>query len=180
MNWEFEFLYALQEIHAPWLDKIMTFITTIGNSGVYNIWVIAGVVMLIFKKTRRAGIQSLITIGITALIGNLGIKEWVARLRPCDIDTSVQLLIHRPTSYSFPSGHSLNSLSAAMAIFFNNKKIGIPAVILAVLIGLSRLYHFVHFPTDVLAGFVLAIIVAYLIHLLFNKIIASFKHKKSK
>ena len=98
MNWEFEFLYALQEIHAPWLDKIMTFITTIGNSAVYNIWIIAGVVMLCFKKTRRAGIQSLITIGITALIGNLGIKEWVARLRPCDIDTSVQLLIHRPPS----------------------------------------------------------------------------------
>lgn len=168
MQWEFSILYALQDIHAPWLDGVMTFITMLGNSAIYNIWIIAGVVFLIFKKTRRIGLQLLISMLCTFLIGNLGIKEWVARIRPCDIDTSVKLLIPHPGEWSFPSGHSMNSLSAALGIYFNNKKIGIPAIILAVLIGFSRLYHFVHFPTDILGGFIIAIVVAFLVNLAFK------------
>ena len=169
MQWEFSILYALQDIHTPWLDAVMTFITMLGNSAIYNIWIIAGVVFLFFKKTRRMGLQLLISMLCTFLIGNLGIKEWVARVRPCDIK-SVELLIPHPGEWSFPSGHSMNSLSAALGIYFNNKKIGIPAIILAVLIGFSRLYHFVHFPTDVLGGFIIAILVASLVNFAFKTV----------
>ena len=178
MQWEFSILYALQEIHAPWLDAVMTFITMLGNSAVYNIWIIAGVVFLFFKKTRRMGLQLLISMLCTFLIGNLGIKELVARIRPCDIDTSVALLIPHPGEWSFPSGHSMNSLSAALGIYFNNKKIGIPAIILAVLIGFSRLYHFVHFPTDILGGFVIALLIASLVNLAFKFVEKKLRTKK--
>ena len=88
------------------------------------------------------------------------LKNVFARPRPCDIDTAVTLLLSRPHGHSFPSGHSINSMVAAVALFLNNKKIGIPAVVIAALIGFSRLYLFVHFPTDVLGGFAIAILVA--------------------
>lgn len=158
MEWEFSILYALQEIHNPVLDKIMLFITSLGDDGWF--WLAIGVVCLVFKKHRKMGLQLLLSMLCTFILGNLIIKNLVARPRPCDIDTAVTLLLSRPHGHSFPSGHSINSMVAAVALFLNNKKIGIPAVIIATLIGFTRLYLFVHFPTDVLAGFVIAILVA--------------------
>ena len=158
MEWEFSILYALQEIHNPVLDKIMLFITSLGDDGL--LWIAIGVICLFFKKHRRMGLHLLLSMLCTYILGNLIIKNVVARPRPCDIDATVTLLLSRPHGYSFPSGHSINSMSAAFALFLNNKKVGIPAVIVATLIGFSRMYLFVHFPTDVLVGFVLAILVA--------------------
>ena len=158
MEWEFSILYALQEIHNPILDKIMLFITSLGDDGWF--WLAIGVICLVFKKHRKMGLQLLLSMLCTFILGNLIIKNLVARPRPCDIDTAVTLLLSRPHGHSFPSGHSINSMVAAVALFLNNKKIGIPAVIIATLIGFTRLYLFVHFPTDVLAGFVIAILVA--------------------
>lgn len=158
MEWEFSILYALQEIHNPVLDQIMLFITSLGDDGWF--WLAIGTVCLAFKKHRKMGLQLLLSMLCTFIIGNLVIKNLVARPRPCDIDAAVNLLISRPHGHSFPSGHSINSMVAAVALFLNNKKIGIPALIIATLIGFSRLYLFVHFPTDVLAGFAIAILVA--------------------
>lgn len=158
MEWEFSILYALQEIHNPILDSIMLFITSLGDDG--WIWLAIGIVCLIFKKHRKMGLQLLLSMLCTYILGNLILKNIFARPRPCDIDTAVTLLLNRPHGHSFPSGHSINSMVAAVALFLNNKRIGIPAVIIATLIGFSRLYLFVHFPTDVLGGFIIAILVA--------------------
>lgn len=158
MDWEFSILYALQELHNSILDKIMLGITSLGDDGIF--WIAIGIICLFFKKHRKMGLQLLLTMLCTYILGNLIIKNIVARPRPCDIDSTVTLLLSRPHGYSFPSGHSINSMAAAMALFLNNKKIGIPALIVATLIGFSRLYLFVHFPTDVLCGFVIAILVA--------------------
>jgi len=158
MEWEFSILYALQEIHNPILDQIMLFITSLGDSGWF--WLAIGVICLAFKKHRKMGLQLLLSMLGTFILGNLILKNVFARPRPCDIDAAVQLLISRPHGHSFPSGHSINSMVAAVAIFLNNKKLGIPAIIIATLIGFSRLYLFVHFPTDVLVGFVVAVLVA--------------------
>ncbi len=158
MNWEFHILYALQEIHNPVLDKIMLFITSLGDDG--WLWLAIGAVCLFFKKHRKMGLQLLLSMLCTFILGNLILKNIFARPRPCDIDTAITLLVSRPHGHSFPSGHSINSMVAAVALFLNNKKIGVPAVIIATLIGFSRLYLFVHFPTDVLAGFTIAILVA--------------------
>ena len=158
MEWEFSILYALQEIHNPILDSIMLFITSLGDDG--WIWLAIGIVCLIFKKHRKMGLQLLLSMLCTYILGNLILKNIFARPRPCDIDTAVTLLLNRPHGHSFPSGHSINSMVAAVALFLNKKKNGIPAVIIATLIGFSRLYLFEHFPTDVLGGFIIAILVA--------------------
>lgn len=176
MAWEFSILYALQEIHNPILDKVMLFITSLGDDGLF--WIAIGVICLVFKKHRKMGLQLLLSMLCTFILGNLIIKNLVARPRPCDIDTAVTLLLSRPHGHSFPSGHSINSMVAAVALFLNNKKIGIPAVIIATLIGFSRMYLFVHFPTDVLAGFAIAILVAICVDYAFRK--AQIKFLKEK
>lgn len=167
MSWEFDILYALQEIHNPILDKIMLFVTSLGDDGI--LWLAIGVICLFLKKHRKMGMQLLLSMLCTFILGNLILKNVFARPRPCDIDTAVTLLLSRPHGHSFPSGHSINSMVAAVALFLNNKKIGIPAVIIASLIGFSRLYLFVHFPTDVLGGFAIAILVAIAVDYGFRK-----------
>lgn len=170
MSWEFSILYALQEIHNPILDKIMVSISALGDDGI--LWIAIGVICLFMKKHRKMGLQLLLSMLCTFIIGNLILKNVFARPRPCDIDTAVAMLISRPHGHSFPSGHSINSMVAAVALFLNNKKIGIPAVIIATLIGFSRMYLFVHFPTDVLGGFIIAILVAIAVDYGFQKYIA--------
>ena len=176
MAWEFSILYALQEIHNPILDKVMLFISSLGDDGLF--WIAIGVICLVFKKHRKMGLQLLISMLCTFIIGNLIIKNLVARPRPCDIDTAVTLLLSRPHGHSFPSGHSINSMVAAVALFLNNKKIGIPALIIATLIGFSRMYLFVHFPTDVIAGFAIAALVAMGVDYAFHQIQIKFIKEK--
>ncbi|MBR4027598.1 MAG: phosphatase PAP2 family protein [Lachnospiraceae bacterium] len=167
MEWEFSFLYALQELHNPIMDKIMTFITRLGDDGI--LWIAIGVMCLFLKKYRKMGWQVLLSMLFTFIIGNLILKNIFARPRPCAIDPSVALLIPYPSEFSFPSGHSMNGMTAAIALFLNNKKIGIFAIVLAVCIGFSRMYHFVHFPTDVLGGFLVGSVVAISVHFGYEK-----------
>ena len=161
-NWEFDWLYALQEIHNPVLDAVMAFLSDIGNAGI--LWIALSVLFMIPKKTRTTGFQMMLSIIITFVIGNLILKNVIMRARPCQIDETVALLVAMPSDYSFPSGHSMNGFAASIALLCNDKKLGIPAVILASLIAFSRLYHFVHFPTDVMVGILIGTTVAILVH----------------
>jgi undecaprenyl-diphosphatase len=168
MQWEFSFLYALQELHGPVMDKIMIFITQLGDDGLF--WIGIGIVCLVMKKHRRMGLQVLLSMLCTFIVGNLILKNLFARQRPCAIDQSIELLIPYPSEFSFPSGHTMNGFAAAFALFFNNKKLGIPALILAGLIAFSRMYHFVHFPTDILAGFCVGFGAAIMMNYIFDKV----------
>lgn len=161
MNWEFEFLYWLQGQRTEWLDWLMPKITALGNVGIF--WIVLGIVLVCIARTRRIGICMLISIGIGALIGNVLLKNLVARERPCWIDSQILLLIENPKDYSFPSGHTLVSFEGAVSIYKKNRWWGVAALLLAVLIAFSRLYLFVHFPTDVLCGAVLGTAIAVLV-----------------
>lgn len=165
--WEFDFLYMLQGIHNPVLDKLMVFFSAMGNAGIF--WILLGILFTVSKKYRRTGVQMLVSIAITFIIGNLVIKNLVMRARPCQIDTSVLLNVHIPTDYSFPSGHTMNSFTAAVALFCNEKKLGTFALVIASAIAFSRLYNFMHFPTDVLMGIVLGSCVAIVVYYVFQK-----------
>lgn len=167
MNWEFDWLYALQQIHNPVLDKIMVALSTIGNAGI--LWIVLAVILLIMKKTRRCGAQMAFAMLLTFIIGNLVLKNMISRDRPCWIDPTVALLVKNPMDFSFPSGHSMNGFTAAVTILFYDKRWGIAAIILASLVAFSRLYNFVHFPTDVFAGVVIGTVVACLVNLLFMR-----------
>lgn len=159
---EFGILYFLQSLHTPWLDVFMKEITGLGDSGIF--WIITGIVLLCFKKTRVAGFCVILSLAVGFLMGNMILKNLVARERPCWIDTSIPLLIRNPKDYSFPSGHTLASFEGAVSIWLYNRKWGTTALVLAVLISFSRLYLFVHFPTDVLGGLFLGILIAVLVH----------------
>ncbi len=166
MDWEFSFLYFLQELHHPVLDKIMVFITSLGNDGLF--WIGLAVLMVFFKKYRKCAISIGISLLLMELIGNVILKELIMRDRPCWIDPAVELLVKAPSSYSFPSGHTFAGFAAAVTVFLNHRKEGIAAIVLASLIAFSRMYIFVHFPTDILGGMVfgtgVAVLVYFMVH----------------
>ena len=167
MNLDWTILHWIQDtLVCPALDFLMPKITALGNFGI--IWILAGAVLLCTKKYRRYGVQLLIGLALGFLTGNVILKHAVARPRPCWLDTGVPLLIGVPKDYSFPSGHSAASFAAAVSIFVMHKKEGAAALILACLIAFSRLYLFVHFPTDVLAGIAVGFICAFLACLLYT------------
>ena len=173
---DFTILYVLNNLHTDILDKIMIGLTYLGEKGIF--WIILAIILLFNKTTRKCGIFMLISMSLGLLIGNGLLKNIVARQRPCWIDTSINLLIANPKDFSFPSGHTLASFEAAVTIFLFNKKIGILAIILATFIGISRLYLFVHFPTDVLGGALLGIVIAMSVYFTGNKIIEKYRNKK--
>ena len=125
---------------------------------------IVAVVLLVFKKTRRAGVAVLLAYASVFLMGQLVLKNLISRPRPCQIDLDFALLVSRPSSSSFPSTHSAWAFGAATAIFMQHRKTGVAAFIAAALIAFSRLYMFLHYPTDVLAGIVLGIALGALAH----------------
>lgn len=132
------------------LDKIMPIITALGTFGF--LWGVIMVVFLRMPRYRRTGFVLFITLAICTLLANVFLKLIVARPRPCHIFTDIPLLINRPLDFSFPSGHTTASFAAATVILQANTVLGIIAFSIAILISFSRLYLFVHFPSDVLAG----------------------------
>ncbi|MDM8310904.1 undecaprenyl-diphosphatase [Clostridium cadaveris] len=141
------------------LDWLMPKISMLGNAGV--IWIVISIVLLSIKKYRKCGITLVIGLLLGLLIGNIILKPLVARPRPCWINSDIALLIASPKDFSFPSGHTLSSFIAAIILLKEDKKFGYVAMILAILIAFSRMYLYVHFPSDILAGVVLAILIGF-------------------
>lgn len=173
---DFAILYTLNGMHNDVLDVIMKTFTYMAEKGIF--FIILGIALLFSSKTRKCGAYILISMGLGFIIGNGLVKNWVARPRPCWIDTSVPLLIPNLTDYSFPSGHTMAAFECAVTIFLFNKKWGIPAIIIACLIGLSRMYLFVHFPTDVLAGAIFGTLFALCTYYVGNAILNIGKNRK--
>ena len=132
------------------LDKMMIVLSFLGDGGI--IWILAIIAMLISRKYRRAGIAAALSLLLCFLFGNFVIKPLVGRVRPCNVYPLAELIIKRPEDFSFPSMHTATAFSVAVVIFMRERRWGIPALILASLIALSRVYLFVHYTTDILAG----------------------------
>lgn len=165
---EFEILYAIQNLHTQLLDLIMITVSKIGNVGM--VWIAMALALMLSAKSRRCGFLMLVSMAICLLLGNVFLKNLIARERPCWIDLSVPLLIPNPTDYSFPSGHTMHGFAAATVVFLHNRRAGIPALCLAALIAFSRLYLFVHFPSDIAGGMIIGILVALLVCRLWEKL----------
>lgn len=153
-QWDMAALVWVRE-YLNWdaLDPIMIFITNLGNDGL--VWLSLAAVLLCFRRTRRAGICVLTAMLICLLVGNLGLKNWVARVRPYHAMEGWEVAIPHPNGFSFPSGHTMHALGAATAILLCNRKLGTAAMVLAIMIAFTRIYLGVHYPTDVMAGMVL-------------------------
>lgn len=157
MPFEFEILNYLQHLRTPFGDVFMPFVSSLGNAGI--IWILLAIVLLLIPKTRKAGWLVFIALLFDVVYCNLILKNVFHRTRPYDINTAVQLLIAKPIDFSFPSGHTAASFAAVTALFFTkNKKMWIPALVLACLIAFSRMYLYVHFPTDILGGVAIGVL----------------------
>lgn len=160
LNIEFAILDFIQKYMAfPIMDKIMTFITTLGNAGA--LWIIVALLMICSKKYRRTGFILAVGLIGSLIVGNIILKPAVGRLRPFQVKEGVELLIAAPKDFSFPSGHTLASAISATVLLLRERRLGYISLVLAVLISFSRLYLYVHFPSDVLAGVVLGIIIGF-------------------
>ena len=158
---EFSLLYAIPRTEV--LDSFFLGLTRVAGS-YGQLWLIIAALLLIFKKTRKAGISVLIAYLAVYLLGQIVLKQLISRPRPCQIDQTFAMLVARPSSSSFPSTHSAWAFGAATAIFMQHRKLGAAAYAVAALIAFSRMYMFLHFPTDVLFGTALGIALGVLAH----------------
>ena len=167
-------------LQCGFLDAVMPIVTLFGEGGIF--WIAWAVLMLVFPKTRKTGIAMAIALVMGVLICNVTLKPLVARPRPYDYQlehfgVTIKLLIDAQHDYSFPSGHTIASFEAAVALLLNDKRMGIPAMVIAVLVTFSRLYLYVHYPTDVLVSLVLGILFGILGNLIVNAIYKKFVYK---
>lgn len=136
MSIDWSILHWIRDVlTCPFLDFLMPKLTLLSNGGA--VWLLA----------------------VGVLVGNVCLKNLIARPRPCWLDSSVRLLIADPTDYSFPSGHTLSSVIGATILTKTDRRFGYAAIPLAALIAFSRLYLYVHFPSDVLAAAVLGVMI---------------------
>lgn len=145
-------------IRCDLLDIVMPYITMLGDGGI--LWILLGVGCIFHPKSRKMGICILLSLLIGLIICNITLKPLVARTRPFTANNFTDLLITMPKDFSFPSGHTLASFEMACSVFLFNKKWGIPALITASLVAFSRLYLYVHYPSDVLFSIILGILIA--------------------
>ncbi len=160
LDFEFSVLNFLYSLHNSALDSIMVFITHLGDAGI--LWIAMGLVMLFIPKYRKAGVCVLLALVLDFIVANLTLKPLVARIRPYEYVDFVELLIHKPSDFSFPSGHSFAAFASAMSVYLYHKKEGMALLVLASLIAFSRLYLYVHFPSDVICGILLGIAIAFI------------------
>ncbi len=161
-------------LQSPLMDKIMPIITMFGDDGIF--WIACAVILLLIPKTRRTGLGMGIALAMGLVICNIILKPIVGRIRPYDFQEQynhviIPMLVSGLSDFSFPSGHTIASFEASVALLCGNKKLGIPALILAFLIAFSRLYLYVHYPTDVLFSMVIGTIFAFVGYWLAGKIV---------
>lgn len=180
MKIELDFLHALQELHNPIFDRIMLFITRLGDGNF--IWLLISISMILLppikkvfnkeyddeymnnvRKRRNVGVTIIIALLLSIILVNICMKPLFGRLRPFQVDSTFQagidsVSVQKLGDSSFPSGHTSAAFAAVIAIFLSKKKAGIAAIVLACLIAFSRMYFFVHFPTDIIGGAIAGII----------------------
>lgn len=160
MKFEFAFLDWLQSKRTPFLDKLMVGISIADNGGF--IWILLAAVFLLLPGYKKCGFLMLAALFVGVVVGNLVMKNMFNRSRPFEVRPPVRpLLIAPPKDRSFPSCHTMSSFACATVIFHFDCRLGVVALVFAGLMGLSRMYLYVHFPSDIIGGIVVGIGIAY-------------------
>ena len=155
---DYGILDLFQQIQSSVLTFIFQFFTWIGEGGA--VWIVAGLALLVQKDKRKYGIIVMLSLLLCLVLGNGVLKHAVARPRPCWRHPEVEMRIPVPTDFSFPSGHTFSSFAAFVSIAYWNRRFGVAAFALALVIAVSRLYFVVHYPTDILAGAAVGVLLA--------------------
>lgn len=174
---------------GEFFDWFFPTITVLGNGGMG--FIVLGVILLLFRRSRKAGATILIALLLGLLITNLCVKPLVARPRPYADELSVFFTRWQEIGHglenevdSFPSGHATAAFGAMFALFWcGNKKYSWAAFIPALLIGFSRVYIYVHYASDIVGGAVAGLVtgtVAFLLIGLLWKRLTTSENKAAK
>lgn len=165
--------------HTRFLDAIMPVITWLGDKGL--LWILLGLGILLFQKGKRdTGFRVLLALLFGLLLCNLLLKNAVGRIRPFTLNDTIQLLVTPPQDPSFPSGHTTAAFAAASVLIRDHWKGRWVVLIAAILVAFSRLYLYVHFPTDVLCGALIGIFCGWLSTQFWQKLIGPYWAKRQK
>ena len=158
-------LWIQEHLRTALLNGPMIFVSTLGNAGIF--WIILGLILAFIPKTRKYGVLALLSLLVCFLFNNILLKNLIARPRPYTQIPDLVMLMKCPADHSFPSGHACSSFAVAGSLMWTMKQrwniIRIPALILAILIAISRLYVGVHYPTDVLVGVAIGLLGSFII-----------------
>ena len=157
---EFAILDFIQtHLRCETLDIFFPAVTSLSNHG--EIWIVTALVLLAVKRYRQGwSVASALILDLVSC--NMILKPLIARIRPCVVNAAAELLVAVPTDYSFPSGHTAASFAAVSALYFSGSPHWKGAAVLASLISFSRLYLYVHWPSDILGGMVLGLVAGWL------------------
>ncbi len=152
LNLDGSFLLALQDARLDWLDPAVEIFTMLGNGGA--LWIALSLLLLCWRPARKAGALSLLAMALGLLCTNIILKQLVGRTRPWLVVPGLIPLVDEPDPNSFPSGHTCAAFASGMVWLktLPRRWMRAAGAVLAVCMGLSRLYVGVHFPSDVLAG----------------------------
>jgi len=160
--------YIQEHLKSPALDRVMVFITSLGNAGFF--WIVVAFLLMLQKRYQKCGISLICAISIAMFFSDDLLKPLFDRVRPCNNFPEIALLIPGPHSPSFPSGHTLVGFASATILYYYHHQFGVVGFILASLIAYSRLYLFVHYPTDILGGIVFGISTSLILIYWLNKV----------
>lgn len=152
--------WVQSHLRCGFLDTVMPWLTALGEYGAF--WMLLTVILLIRKDTRQVGVMMGVALVLDVVFCNGIIKPLAARPRPFALRPEVELLIKAPGDYSLPSGHTAVSFAAAGAMVFARQRGRWIALALAAAIGLSRIYLYVHYPSDVVCGAALGLLCGFL------------------
>ena len=131
------------KLRCKFLDSLMIKCSSLGDGGI--IWIAISFLLICYKKYRQAGVLILVGLIMGVLIGNC------------------LLLIPIPYDYSFPSRHTMSSFIAAAVLLHTDIMFAYPAFLLASVIAFSRLYLYIHYPSDIIGGIALGTIIAHFV-----------------
>ncbi|MBQ6884651.1 MAG: phosphatase PAP2 family protein [Clostridia bacterium] len=180
-EFELKILDFIQEhLRFGFLDDMMVLLTRLADDGI--VWIVLAIALICFKPSRKMGITLGLALLLGLIVGNLGLKNLFARPRPYTVNPEIvpNMLIERLSDYSFPSGHTRCCFESGMAMYLCDKRWGKVAFVLGGFIGFSRIYLYMHYPTDVIAGALLGLLNGFIAFIIVDKIYKAIDNKKSK
>lgn len=160
--WEESIILWFNSIGSDILDRVMLSVTHMATAGI--IWICLAIILFcVSKQYRKVALFMVVSLILAYFITDLIIKPMVCRIRPFE-ELGLEILVQKPTTSSFPSGHTASSFAAAAYIYFINRRYGTILLTFATIVGISRIYLLVHWPTDVIAGAIVGVVCAYAVY----------------